>query len=270
MRYPGLERGPAEGILVCREMGQPIGEVKVSWKGSGSAFPESSAVSMIGELENLMKHPDSRSGDGWGHRFDAAGAAVVHRWTMEQMLPPRMIADQQFWRWLAVIYGYDIIRWRYDDGKGGPIKRENFGLKGTRENALFRMYQIGSIVYDAGADDPYGLARAGDVDFWRSHILRQNYANAHPIARTLVKLQAGMLEGEDPLRISEIRELAKDLRRLRANIVFECLTDDGAKRLVQERVPLAREQAKRVKSQKIQMKEDSNGADSAGFPATTR
>ena len=76
-------------------------------------------------------------------------------------------------------------------------------------------------------------ARTGDQDLWRSHILRQDYANARVVARALLRLQAGQLAAKK-LSVDAVRELAKRLRRLHANVVFEFLDAPQAEGLVLE------------------------------------
>jgi hypothetical protein len=265
MQYPTLDRSTAQRALDVLQMGEPVDFAELTrQKGTGEPLDLELVNDLVRELMELKVGLDHiRGTSGWGKRFDTSAAAIVHRWAVETGLRPEVLADQGFWRWLAISKTYELITWRYMDGKG-MLSNENFGTRGTRQNALFRLFQIGDLSFEPNSQDPYELASVGDVDFWVSHILRQNYANARPVARALIDLQAGRLNGLSSLTTGEIRYLAKDLKRLRENLVFEVLSHDEARQLVAERAKIARA---RISDTKTQKDEVAQGGDSAAIRA---
>jgi hypothetical protein len=79
-------------------------------------------------------------------------------------------------------------------------------------------------------EDPYHLARLGDIDFWRSHVLRQGYSNGRQFARALAQFQ--FPGGKPHLSIDDIRELAKRLRAARTNLIVEIMDRDRATQFI--------------------------------------
>ena len=179
-------------------------------------------------------------------RFDAVLELVVDRTQLKIVLQvferrldlgeldvdPLALADHEFWIWLAVVQYADIVEWRFGT-TGRHAKPANYGIGQRIENLFFRVWLRAELVKDPKAKDPYHLARTGDQDLWRSHILRQAYANSRLIAKALLRLQAGQLSVKK-LTVENVRELAKRLRRLHANVVFEFLTFSQAEGIVLE------------------------------------
>jgi hypothetical protein len=159
-------------------------------------------------------------------RFEALAAIEIHK-----LLPQHhpALADPSFWVWLAITHFRDLIGWRYgnDPNESHP---ENYGIgKGGRENLLYRLWMRAEIAYDRGAEDPYHLARLGNIDFWRSHVLRQGYSNARQFACALAQFQfPDGPEGKSRLNTDGIRELAKRLRAARTNLIVEIMDGDRA------------------------------------------
>lgn len=184
------------------------------------------------ELRKLKKGFPERlkERDPEGGRFEQQACVLVHRRLAE--CDPVVLADRNFWIWLAIVQFADIVEWRFG-AHGQHAKLANYGIGQPIENLLFRLWLRAELVKDAKGKDMYHLARTGDQDLWRSHILRQNYANARAIAKALLRLQAGQLAAKK-LTVEGVRELAKRLRRLHANVVFEFLNTGQAEGLVLE------------------------------------
>lgn len=106
------------------------------------------------------------------------------------------------------------------------------------------MWLRADIGYDPKRKDPYELARRGDQDFWRSHVFRQSYGRCRTLVRALILYQFpdGSGNNRPTLKNDEIRELAKRLRLLHANMVFECLDQNSAYELISQ-------EAERVKAE---------------------
>jgi Family of unknown function (DUF6339) len=159
-------------------------------------------------------------------RFEALAAVEIHK------LIPRhhpALGDPTFWTWLAITHFRDLIGWRYGNDQNGSHP-ENYGIgkRGT-ENLLYRLWMRAEIAYDPGAEDPYHLARLGNIDFWRSHVLRQGYSNGRQFARALARFQfPGGPEDKPRLDTEDIRKLAKRLKAARTNLIVEIMDRDRA------------------------------------------
>lgn len=165
-------------------------------------------------------------------RFEAAACIVVH-----QSLPrDPALADPEFWIWMATGPGLDLIRRRYP-GKGEAQipDRLNFTSANARETFLYRLWVRAELAFDPALEYPYELAQYGDIDFWRSHVLRQKLSEVQPILRAFVMLN--FPDGPDTKRmtsVKELRELIKFMKRAAANMMVDVLDDEEAERFVNE------------------------------------
>src|SRR5262249_38449742 len=153
--------------------------------------------------------------------------------------PPEIIADPDFWLWLAVVQFPDVVEWRYGNAKDGTSVA-NYGIGARNENLMYRLWLRAELVLEVGAADPYYLCRRGQIDFYRSHLFRQGYANARSFARALLKFQYRGDDSSEPfLKLAEIRELVKRLRRLRTNLFLEILREDECKQIIEDEAAAA-------------------------------
>lgn len=218
-----MDSSKAQRFIHLRREGQePALEGFVDTKGSGPDYPIDHVEKLRAELlEIKSKYPaELNEKDKNGGKFEAEACARVH-----QSLPfdPQVFADSGFWVWLAVTQLSEIVEWRHG-GTDRLAALANYGIGNRIENLVFRMWLRADLVCDPSAQDPYWLAKRGDQDLWRSHIFRQDYANVRELARALVGFQC-LPDGYrlHPSNENGIRMLAKRIKRLRANIVFEFL-----------------------------------------------
>lgn len=208
--------------------------------GSGEDISRGGLEDLRANLLRLKKKfaAKLRAKDPQGGKFESEACAIVHACVVD--VDRRALADHDFWTWLAVDYLADILEWRFGTD-GRPAQPANYGIGTRTENMFFRLW-LRADLGRADGSDPYELAKFGDQDLWRSHLLRQGYANARSIVRALLKLQAGkLMHGNKPAKKvaggdepEGVRMLAKRLRRMRANVVFEYLTPVQADALVFE------------------------------------
>ncbi|MEO6021683.1 MAG: DUF6339 family protein [Burkholderiales bacterium] len=200
--------------------------------GSGDVIDLAVFTKLGDELRKLKKSFPAklRERDKEGGRFEQRACVIVHQGLAN--CDRAALHDLDFWTWLAVMQFADIVEWRFG-ATGRHAKAANYGIGQRAENLFFRLWLRAELVKDSNDRDPYHLARTGDQDLWRSHILRQGYANARAVAKALLRLQAGQLKAKK-LTVEGVRELAKRLRRLHANVVFEFLTSAQAEGLVLE------------------------------------
>jgi hypothetical protein len=229
--YIGLQSNDAMRYLEQRESEDPIPLDDLTFHiGDGDLISMQPLESLRTELLALKDEFPSeiRRGQRLGGQFERRACELVHREL--SVYPIEVLADTAFWVWIAVGHFADIIEWRYGSAPN-PASFPNYGIVQGSENFLFRLWLRGDIGFEPARSDPYELSKLGDIDIWRSHIVRQSYANAREIARALLLLQSGML-GRDPLTQEGVRELAKQLKRVRANVVLEVLPRQSAIDLV--------------------------------------
>jgi len=241
-RYPAIRPEDALRYLHSRQLDD--GSVHLEdirhIVGAGSEIASVTWKELRQHLVKLRKRFPAklRKKDPQGGRFESEACVVVH--TCLAGVDRTVLADHDFWTWLATDLLADIVEWRFGTD-GAPTQPANYGIGVRSENMLFRLWLRAELGKTAGPE-PYKLAQFGDQDLWRSHLLRQGYANARTVVHSMLKLQAGELlsagkpakrlaGGEEP---NGVRMLAKRLRRMRANVLFEFLSPQQTDSLVFE------------------------------------
>ena len=169
-------------------------------------------------------------GDGTA-KFEAAACVLLHR----RLPSDEALTDPGFWVWFAVVPGLALIRERYPTpGKPYVPGVENFTSRTVKETLFYRARVRAEVARDPSREDPDELARYGDVDFCRSHMFRQTFAEHRDLLTALVAFQYP--EGPPRLRgknQAELRELVKYLRRACANLTVEMMDEERARRFVE-------------------------------------
>jgi len=231
MPYPILSKSEARLYLQAVESAAEAGKEPPSFPESRQADDgsdedwESLAEDIAGALTSLAAKI-GQSPEVKGSEFEVAAGPIVH-----SILPEHpALADAEFWVWLTLAHCQTIVDWRYP----GKRNLRNFGIGGAGENLLYRLWLRAEIAYSPGRKDEYELSRFGDIDFWRSHIFRQSYGEMRSFARALVEFQFPANNGRKArLKIHDIRELAKGLKRARTNLMFEVMTESRATQFIE-------------------------------------
>lgn len=234
MKYPILERGEALQILEARRHNIDIDEDRfVGTRGDGADFDGGFIQKLREKLEKIRSRYPAKlrsSRDQDGGRFEAEACSVVHGTIPSHLLAA--LSDADFWRYLAVIHFHSLVEWRHG-AEGAETNPANYGIGNTKRNLLYRMWMRAEVSLDVGTPDPYHLAKYGDKDLWDSHIIAVRTGNARALVRSLLKfLYPPKLKGKCCLSIDEVRELAKHLTRLRANVFLELYDEERAYRLI--------------------------------------
>ncbi|MDW8059330.1 MAG: DUF6339 family protein [Thermomicrobium sp.] len=243
MRYPTLSKEAAE-----RYLSAPSDQL-VEWRGSGERFPVEEFLECADTALELLERRAASKGaplsDRAGGYFERDIVPLVHP-TLAAIFAhdPRPAYDDDFWRWAAVGPFRTIIERRHaaSGRRKGEVGRANFGFGTLIDNFVYRVWLRGEIGYDPVAypEHPYTIALLGDQDLWRSHVFRQSYGACHRFVRALIRSLYPDLkplpDGKAILDTDGIRELAKRLRRLYANILFEMLCDGEAEALIRNEI----------------------------------
>ncbi|TIL38584.1 DUF6339 family protein [Mesorhizobium sp.] len=222
MPYPIVSRAEARAYLFPKEEGSepPLLQIRYSDDGSDENW-DAIGAELADFLSALLDTYKPSNGAIGGGEFEAAATARVH----ESLPAHPALSNPEFWTWLAVAHCKGVIDRRYGQ-KGDP---RNFGIGTAIENLLYRLWLRSEMAIDESRSDKYDLARRGDIDFWRSHLFRQGYGNVRTFARALISFQFPPDTGHKPrLKTIQIRELAKQLKRARSNLMFELMNEGRA------------------------------------------
>jgi hypothetical protein len=224
----------ATAYLVSKRSGAPLDpDLMVKTRGHGSELSQDFVADLVSDMANIKaRFPDGVQSDKNANAFEARAARSIHQ---RVNVDPAILADADFWRWLAVVHFADIVEWRYGNPSSGT-KVANYGIGARVENLLYRLWLRAELVLDEQVDDRYHLCNRGQIDFYRSHLFRQGYANARGFARALLKYQyRDAKDGAKPhLKLGQIRDLAKRLSRMRSNLFVEILDESESHKVIEE------------------------------------
>lgn len=234
MRYPIMTTADASAYLASKRSGTPIDlDLMVKTRGDGSDLAQNFVGELIADFATLKaQFPDGVKSQKNANAFEAKAARTIHQ---RVNVDATILADADFWLWLAIVHFADIIEWRYGNPEGGT-GLANYGVGARTENLLYRLWLRAEIVLDEQASDRYHLCDRGQIDFYRSHLIRQGYANARGFARALLKYQCNNDKdvAQPKLKVGQIRELVKRLRRLRSNLFMEILDESDCHNVIDE------------------------------------
>lgn len=238
MRYPIITAGDAARYLLAKREGRaPEIESIVQYRGSGDDLDQWFIKPLREGLERLCaKLPKGLASktDPAANTFEAKASRLVH---VSIPSNAEMLVDPDFWVWLAVVHFPEVVEWRYryQNRKTESFAQlDNYGIGSRSDNLIYRLWLRAELVLDAEAKDRYHLSDAGQIDFYRSHLFRQGYANARNFSRALIRYQYPNKDLAEPrLKTNEIRELVKRLRRMRSNLFLEILAEDDCRAVIE-------------------------------------
>lgn len=237
MRYPTITAGDASTHLSAKRAGADTDADSVTrFKGAGDeldlSFLEPLRQALTNAMDGFPAGIKSKS-DPTANSFEGVASRLVHEGVKA---PTEALVDPEFWTWLAVGHFSDVVEWRYRFGKAASeAQLPNYGIGSRTDNFLYRLWLRAELVLDDQSDDRYHLAARGQIDFYRSHLFRQGYANARNFARALLRFQYPKKANpaEAHLDLLQIRELVKRLRRMRSNLFLEILPEDECRAVIQ-------------------------------------
>lgn len=225
MRYPTITALDANSFITARRNGGATTDPEslVRARGTGPELDQEFVAVLREALGNLRgRWPNSLKNDKERNIFEGKAARLVHQTVAADAEP---LGDPEFWIWLTVVHFSDLVEWRYGNPEDGT-KLANYGIGSRTENLLYRLWLRAELTLDEEDKDRYHLAEAGQIDFYRSHLFRQGYANARNFSRALLRYQYSKKDPTEPnLKILQIRNLVKRLRRIRSNLFLEILPE---------------------------------------------
>ncbi len=237
MQYPTMSAADAFTYIQAKRNGTLLDiDSFIQFAGKGDDFDDSFLLplrSAVSETMSSLPEGIKSKSDPIANVFEGKASRVIHAGIP---LESEALANPSFWTWLAVAQFPDVIEWRYRFGKNDSAAQlANYGVASKNENLLYRLWLRAELVLDDDAPDRYHLAESGQIDFYRSHLFRQGYANARNFARALLRFQypKPTHPSEPKLKTSEIRELVKRLRRARSNLFLEILPEEQCRAVIE-------------------------------------
>ena len=169
-------------------------------------------------------------GDSSVKKEELEGELSSQLFRVLESLPVTMLTDSDFWRYISSEYFFEFTLWR--DGEACALA--SFGASSSSVNfdcVPFRMFNRGLIAFTITEDiNDLEYAHIPGTDLWRSHILRVLTSYSASMSQAILDEYK---EGNLPTAV--VRDVAKSLRKSRANIVFEVLDlDQSAEILTRE------------------------------------
>jgi hypothetical protein len=200
-------------------------------RGGGKSAEEVVATACEAIRNSTPKKSRTKDADAF------EGELSVNFYRSLAQLPPEVLNDLDFWRYIACTHLSDFIIWR-DGSAALPASRAGFGAgksaAGFQDCVPYRMFRRGQIAYLAKIPGvtPLQIAIIPGTDLWRSHVLRVRIGNAPTAAATFLLIaDSYRIGGISPTKLS--REAAKLVRRLRSNLLMDYLNCDECREVIE-------------------------------------
>lgn len=226
MRYPSISQVEMKDFVLGLRSGSRANDPKVAYSGEETALNDEVVEGFVSDFNHLYETCSKGIAKSKEKKFvefeQRASPLVVN---LVGQLPIKVQFDPGFWSYLSYRVA-NVILWRYPpndkDGWG-----KNFVETHTQsdfvDGFLPRLAIKGLI-----ANGSQVAADLVQQDFWRSHILRVKTGFSPNVSTAFAELVV-----KDGIVVEVQRSIAKSVRSQRSNIIFEVLTRDQARDLVQ-------------------------------------
>lgn len=225
--YPILKREIANHLfqLICKGE-KPDTITEEQFVGSGKCIIEDVDLdNLYKSLEGLLR---KSKGPNKSALFEAEGSALLH--SALAFLPPYLVTDPEFWMWLTFIPCNGKFAAIVVQRFGKDAKPDNFSLGPLPESLFFRLWWRGF----KGRADGYDIAKRGDIDLWRSHIIRIESPMSDVMTQAFVKtIMPEPNQVKVPIKQSLIRSLAIKLTARHASCAYETLSETECLSLIE-------------------------------------
>jgi hypothetical protein len=221
MRYPVLTNTKTAELAAEFVSGtEPSVEPHTTWLGTGADIDLRPIAAVAAEIAKDAETWTNKDRD----RFE--GKASVKLYEALRAVPPEILDDRGFWRYLALRYFWEFIAWREQGAFAAGNHLKYVDASTNTEAVLPRMY-LRALAVGGGAHSELASAVTEATDFWRSHVLRVRTGSAPALTRAFAAKQA-----RDRLMTESLREAAKRLNRNWTNVVLYLYDDDEARRVI--------------------------------------
>jgi len=224
MSHPSLPALNASEAFDAIQSGEEASiEPAIVQKQSPDWEPKIELEDLVAELTQLH----SEYGLLANAAFESRACVMLHS---NLALTAEAAADPGFWRWISLGPLLPVIELRHD-----LLRPEHVGLGSPWDALMSRLWFRADLSVDPDNDHPYALSELGDLDFWRSHVLRADYSACRQLLRALVRFQF-QTESNGRPRIkpsgssdSGMRALAKRIKLRHAVVAFELLNEEDCR-----------------------------------------
>jgi hypothetical protein len=271
MSYPSIDKTAAETLLSAYRTNGIYDALRyVRSQGSGENEIEGVNFTRLhNDLKNILVGPLPK-GEKQDAYFEMMACSVMHRSLGK--LSVVAASDPRFWMWLTFASlgtkMVELVDLRIKKGDSIPSE-VNFGIT-TRANvyeALYaRLWWRGYRFFDPSAENPYELAERGDIDFWRSHILRQNFSRADAMTRAFVKFILPDHKRSSGLDTDLMRGVAKKLKARYTSCCFEALDEEQCRHILLELAGEVRDEASASETNSVEEEAETKDGQSKKKP----
>lgn len=226
MRYPIISESKLKNLVDLRLTGKHFGlDSNVQWIGTGEHLD----LVAIEQLAQRINGKNFAEGRRVTDKDVIEGEIAIELYSALSHVPPYVLDDPGFWRYLGFGLFWDFILWREDKAANSEKIRVYIDARSYTETVLTRMYlRVQSL-----GPDPTNWKLSSKihsaVDFWRSHIVRVRTGSIPVLAIEVVKKQV-----ESRLKTEKIRPAAKMVNRMHANIIFDIYTETEVRNVVDD------------------------------------
>ena len=222
MRYPTISLSRCDEIARERIAGADP-SIEPAWVGEGDDLDLGPIEQAAKQVEVLLQEHRKQS-----DRDHVEGLAAEKLYPAVALLDVPTLDDPGFWRYLALAYFWEFIKWR----QPAPFKTGNhmqvLDAQHARNTILTRMYlRVASVGGLENVD--YTVRVKETTDFWQSHVFNVRTASAPALVRAMVNRQAN-----DRLATKPLRSFAKRVSGMWTNVLLNLYDDEEAAELVDE------------------------------------
>ena len=240
MRYPNVSKEEAKTYIEKKRSGEKGARIEIDY--SGEQGSQDIYTDFEPELLSLVEAALNRGlANPKIDKDQVEGELALRIFATLDGLPAVALTDANFWRYLSCGPFFDFIAWR----DGANCGLQSYGASSAQVTAdcvPYRMFlRVLVVTVDlkqiTGAENAMieGLVTQGKrTDVWRSHILRVRNAYAPKLVRQIF---AAHSDGELPTSV--VREVAKIIKRKRANLIIEILDQEETTEVLNAAIKLA-------------------------------
>ena len=144
--------------------------------GDDEALTELELSDLVDDLEQIKIDYEGKVSKSTAGAIDSAIVEPVHS-ALRDIATPFQLSQLGFWRWLSNIASEGAF-WRFIMWRLNTNHQINWGITSPAqiiEVYFYRAWLRGHKMLDESLPDPYAYAKKGSSDFWRSHVLRQDF-----------------------------------------------------------------------------------------------
>lgn len=221
MKYPCYRLSQGRAALSQHKSARSSGTAATpEWRACSGDLAEDEVEDLLRLTARKVNSRTAKSLQDEGMSPDQVeGLLALDLYEMVADLAPQALADPDFWRYVAVETVREFVYWR----DGSNCSQASFGLSSARRIPdcvplrMFNRALLATRIEEDGGPAAHVTCTAGGTDMWQSHVFRvQNRFDPRIVHELVLADQSGAIPN-----VTIMREVAKDIRQARANLVLE-------------------------------------------------